>query len=196
VRRAFIAATIALAACAASQPPGPALVPAAAAPALAPLELRLLSGEPWSSQAARGRVMVIDVWATYCKPCRGSFPKLNRLAADHPDVVVVGVSVDEDDAVVKAFLAEVPATFTIARDPELSVQDPPHAISRLPTVLVVDRAGRVRFRGDELSESSYDALPGLVERILAEPWSAPAGAGTITLPMRKAAGSSGSSVDR
>ncbi len=169
MRSAFIAATIALAACAASQSSGPALVPAAAAPTLAPLELRLLAGEPWSSQAARGRVMVIDVWATYCKPCRGSFPKLNRLAADHPDVVVVGVSVDEDDAVVEAFLAEVPATFTIARDPELSVQDPPHTISRLPTVLVVDRAGRVRFRGDELPESSYDALPGLVEALLAEP---------------------------
>jgi thiol-disulfide isomerase/thioredoxin len=147
-----------------------AAVPPNAADTLPPLELRLQSGEPWSSTAAASahRVLVIDVWATYCKPCRSSFPKLSRLAAAHPDVDVVGVSVDEDDAVVARFLAEVPAGFDIARDPTMSVRDGPLHITRLPTLLVVDRSGRVRFRGDELAEDRYDALPALVDELLAE----------------------------
>jgi len=135
---------------------------------LPPLELRVRSGEAWTPAASAGRVLVIDVWATYCKPCRASFPKLSRLAAAHPGVDVVGISVDEDDAVVERFLAEVPAAFTIVRDPEMTVSLPPLDIQKLPTVLVVDRAGRVRFRGDELPEERYDDLPALVDALLAE----------------------------
>jgi thiol-disulfide isomerase/thioredoxin len=161
-------AAIIMSACGPAAPARLAAVPPNAATALPPLELRLQSGEPWSSSASSGRVLVIDVWATYCKPCRASFPKLGRLAAAHPDVDVVGVSVDEDNAVVDRFLADVPAQFTIARDPTMSVRDGPLHITRLPTVLVVDRAGRVRFRGDELPEDRYDALPALVDELLAE----------------------------
>ncbi len=148
--------------------PAPRPIAAAAAAPLPPVEYRLRSGEPWSSRAALGRVIVLDVWATYCQPCRKAFPKLGALAAAHPEAVVIGVSVDEDDAAVEAFLREVPAAFTIARDPAQSVQSGPLAISRLPTLLVVDRRGRVRFRGEEMAESDYDVLPGLVAALLAE----------------------------
>ena len=143
-------------------------VAAAHAAMLPPLSYRLTSGQPWTSQAALGHVMVLDVWATYCQPCRKAFPKLGRLAAAHPDVVVLGVSVDDDDAVVDAFLREVPAGFPIARDPQQSVQSGPLAIRALPTVLVVDRRGRVRFRVDEMAEADYDALPGVVDALEAE----------------------------
>lgn len=166
--RALCLAVALTAACGAPSPARPALVPAEAAPSLPPLELRLLSGEPWSPAASAGRVLVIDVWATYCEPCRASFPKLDRLAAAYPDVDVVGVSVDEEDAVVHRFLAEVPARFTIVRDPAMIVRDAPLGITRLPTVLVVDRAGRVRYRGDELPEERYDGLPALVDALRAE----------------------------
>jgi thiol-disulfide isomerase/thioredoxin len=160
---------VAAAACGGATPPAPTLVAAERAAPLPAIELELLGGEAWRASDALGDVLVIDVWATYCKPCRGSFPKLNRLAAQHADVRVVGISVDEADDVVERFLAEVPAEFAIARDPELSVQAPPLGIQHLPTVLLVDRRGRVRFRGDELPESGYDVLPGMVEALLAEP---------------------------
>jgi thiol-disulfide isomerase/thioredoxin len=170
MRAAATAAAIVLAVAACGAPPrrAPEPIAAAAAAPLPPLEYRLRSGEPWASSAALGRVIVLDVWATYCKPCRKAFPKLGRLAAAHPEAVVIGVSVDEDDAVVEAFLREVPAAFSIARDPTQSVQSGPLAIGRLPTLLVVDRRGRVRFRGEEMAESDYDVLPGLVAALLAE----------------------------
>lgn len=165
---AATAAALAATGCGGPAHRAPQPIPADAAAPLPPLEYRLQSGEPWTSQAALGRVIVLDVWATYCKPCRAAFPKLGRLAAAHPDAVVIGVSVDEDDAAVDAFLREVPAAFTIARDPAWTVQSGPLQISKLPTLLVVDRRGRIRLRRDLATEPDYDALPDLVAALVAE----------------------------
>jgi cytochrome c biogenesis protein CcmG/thiol:disulfide interchange protein DsbE len=164
------ALALALVASACGSPHGrdPAPIPAASAEPLPPLEYRLHSGEGWTSRGAAGRVLVLDFWATYCPPCRKSFPKLGRLAAAHPEAIVLGVSVDEEDDVVESFLREVPATFLIARDPEQTVQAGPLAIDKLPTVLLVDRRGRIRFRRDAMHEPDYDILSGLVATLLAE----------------------------
>jgi thiol-disulfide isomerase/thioredoxin len=147
-----------------------ALSPIAASRAtpLPSLSYRLLSGQPWASQTALGRVIVLDIWATYCIPCRKSFPKLGQLASAHPDLVVIGVSVDDNDVAVEHFLRQVPAGFPIARDPKQSVQSGPLAIRALPTVLVVDRRGRIRLRVDQMSEADYDALAGIVDALSAE----------------------------
>ena len=139
-----------------------------AAEALPALEVRLRGGGTWRSSEAIGKVVVIDVWATYCAPCKRAFPKLGRLAAAHPEAVVIGISVDEEDAVVDRYLAETPAAFTIARDAERRVQAGPLAVSQLPTLIVVDRAGRVRLREDLAREETYDALPAIVGRLEAE----------------------------
>ena len=167
-RLAVLAALAMLGGCGGAERRTPSLIPAARAAPLPPLAFRLLTGEPWSPSAAAGRVLVVDVWATYCKPCREAFPKLGRLAAAYPDAVVIGLSVDEDDAVVRAFLAEVPAAYPIARDPALSVQSAPLRLTRLPTLLLVDRLGRLRLRDEELTPADYDALPGLVAALLVE----------------------------
>lgn len=163
-----LALLVALAGCGGAGRAGPALIPAASAQPLPPLAYSLLDGAPWRSSDAAGRVLVIDVWATYCKPCRAAFPKLNQLAAAQPETAVIGLSLDEDDAVVRAFLAQVPAAYSIARDPKLTVQQAPLRLTKLPTLLVVDRQGRVRLRAEDLQEADYDALPGLVSALLAE----------------------------
>lgn len=156
----------ALVACASS---APQLVAADRAAALPALEYRLAAGGTWSSQPALGRVIVIDVWATYCEPCKKAFPKLDRLAAMYPDVDVVGISVDEEDASVEAFLRETPAAFAIARDPEATVQSGPLGIRVLPTVLVVDRRGRIRLRAEKMKVEDYDRLAGIVAQLRGEP---------------------------
>lgn len=165
---ALALAALGATACAAPSPPPLTPIPAATAAPLPPLEYPLRNGGTWASSATLGRVLILDAWASYCPSCRQSFPKLSRLAASHPKVVVVGVSVDEDDAVVDAFLREVPVVFPIARDPQQTIGSGPLAVTRLPTLLVVDRQGRVRFRGDPMAEADYDRLPGLITALLAE----------------------------
>lgn len=164
-----VALLAALASCGAPAPHELQTVPRSEAQALPPVEYRLRGGGVWRSTAARGKVVVIDVWATYCKPCRKAFPRLDRIHALGSGVVVIGVSVDEDDAVVEAFLRETPAGFAIGRDPAETVKLAPLLLSQLPTVLVLDREGRVRFRGESLVEHDYDRLHELVAALIAEP---------------------------
>jgi thiol-disulfide isomerase/thioredoxin len=157
-----------LAACGARAPRTP--TPAANAPLLPALSFRTTSETTWTSDGARGHVIVLDVWATYCKPCRKAFPKLAALSANRRDLVVVGISVDEADAPVTKFLSvrDVPDSFTIARDPTYTVQTGPLRIAALPTLLVVDRQGRIRLRIDKMVESDYDDLPAVVDALRAE----------------------------
>ena len=161
--RSTLLAVACTSACAGAPPP-PTAVPAEQAAPLPALSYPLRDGGTWDSAAQAGKVVVIDVWASYCLPCKHSFPHLNDLAAD-PTVAVLGLSVDEDDAAVDAFLAEVPARFPIGRDRTQTVEAAPLGIHKLPTVLVVDAAGRVRLRLDEPRTSDYAALPAVIAAI-------------------------------
>lgn len=162
MRAPVLAALVAVVtSCGGSAPP-PAAATAIAEPMPA-LELPLLDGGAWSAASARGQVLVIDVWATWCKPCRKGFPALDALAAGRPDAAVVAVSIDEDPAVIRAFLAETPLAVPVAHDAAQSVTAAPLAIARLPTVLVVDAAGIIRYRLVEPTERDYASLPALVD---------------------------------
>ncbi len=152
---------LALAGCGAAAPARPTPLPA--------LRYPLLDGGTWSSTEMRGKLVVLDVWATYCKPCKDAFPRLGKLAAAHPEIVIIGLSVDEADDVVRAYLREVPAAFPIARDRDLSIARAPMKVSELPTLIVIDRAGEVRLRRAEATVADYDALPALIDRLTAEP---------------------------
>lgn len=163
-----LAALVVVASCGTSAPRTLRPTPPADAPVLPALSYRLRGGGTWSSIDARGKIVVIDVWATYCKPCKKAFPKLDRIHALGSEVVLIGISVDEDDAVVETFLRETPASFAIGRDPEETVKLPPLSLTQLPTVLVLDRQGRVRYRGHPADESQYDALRAIVVTLLAE----------------------------
>jgi thiol-disulfide isomerase/thioredoxin len=61
---------------------------------LGPAGLRDLEGRTWTAEALAGRVVVVDVWATWCAPCLAELPTLRRIAARDPEVAVIGVSMD------------------------------------------------------------------------------------------------------
>lgn len=67
----------------------------------------------------RGKVVLVDFWASWCGPCRQSFPWLNAMQAKYADrgLVIIGVNVDRDRADADRFLHEVPAKFQIIYDP-------------------------------------------------------------------------------
>ena len=129
------------------------------------LTLPLLAGGSWSSTSARGSVLVIDVWASWCKPCSKGFPSLDALAA-RTGVRVVAISIDEDAAAARAFLAQFPLGVPIAHDAEQVVTRAPLHIARLPAVLIVDADGTIRHRLEEPTERDYDRLGDLVDRLV------------------------------
>ena len=68
----------------------------------------------------QGKIVWLDFWASWCVPCRRSFPWLNTVLAQYEDAgfVVVGVNLDKDAELVREFLKETPADFPIIYDPE------------------------------------------------------------------------------
>jgi thiol-disulfide isomerase/thioredoxin len=156
--RCLIVAAALTAACGASQQPQ-----ATARQPLPALDLSTMEGSRWQPPA--DRVLVIDVWASWCKPCRKGFPLLDALASRRTDVAFVAISIDEERDAVDAFLRDQPVALPIALDPDQTVTRPPLAIQRVPTLLVVDATGAIRHRLEEPSAADYQRLEQLIDGV-------------------------------
>jgi peroxiredoxin len=92
-----------------------------------------------------GQVVVVDFWATWCAPCKESFPAYQRLSKKFgAKLAVIGISVDEDPSAIRSFARETGATFPVVWDDGQTVSKsyrPP----TMPTSFIVDQSGIVRF---------------------------------------------------
>ena len=97
-------------------------------------------------QKTKGQYIYIDYWASWCGPCRQSFPWMNALQAKlgSKGLKVVAVNVDAKRADADKFLTHTPAQFTIAYDP-LGESAKKLAIKTMPTSMLVSPEGRVLF---------------------------------------------------
>ena len=126
-----------------------------------------LDGRRISSGDLRGKVVLVNFWATWCPPCRAEIPDLIRLQDKYRDhLVVVGISEDEGPvADVKAFVAEQKINYAIAMTtPELAKVF--RGVSALPTTFVIDREGKLAQRhvgllNAEQAELETQVLAGL-----------------------------------
>ncbi|HTL32938.1 MAG TPA: TlpA disulfide reductase family protein [Kofleriaceae bacterium] len=144
----------------------PAARPTEEATPLPALTLPRLTGDgTWEATSTRGSLLVIDVWASWCKPCGKAFPKLDALAARRSDIVIVAISIDEDAAAARDFVAQFPVHVPVIQDSGQVVTRPPLGVARLPTLLIVDKTGVIRRRLQEPKESDYEHLEELVDSI-------------------------------
>lgn len=116
----------------------------------------------------RGKVLLVDFWASWCGPCRKSFPALEALHQRYKarGLLVIGVSVDEDPAAMGRFLKQHPVSFSTVRDQSQKLVKAT-GISAMPTSLLVDRGGTIRFvnAGFKGAESE-NALRQQIEQLL------------------------------
>ncbi|MEO8875648.1 MAG: TlpA disulfide reductase family protein [Polyangiaceae bacterium] len=93
-----------------------------------------------------GKVAIVDFWATWCEPCKKSFPKLEELKVKYEasGLRIVGVSEDDDAGGIPAFAKELGAKFPLVWDSEKSIAAKWQPKS-MPTTFVIDRTGIVRF---------------------------------------------------
>jgi peroxiredoxin len=138
-----LVAVVALAGCGGSddaevRPPGPE------APGF---DLPLLDGGQVQLADQRGKVVILDFWATWCAPCEIQMPVLDALwgTADRDDLMIVGISVDQDSALdVSAWVAERGFRYPIALgDPDLAMR---YGVIGYPTLIVIDPQGRIYER--------------------------------------------------
>ena len=101
-----------------------------------------LSGREWRFSYHRGRVVLVNFWATWCPPCREEIPGFIRLAKSLPELDIVGVAMDEEDnSVVRQFAQSAGINYPILLPPPSSPFV--SAIETLPTSFLVDRNGKV-----------------------------------------------------
>lgn len=103
--------------------------------------LTTLDGQRVVLSELRGKVVVLNFWATWCAPCRVEIPAFSRFAEAHPDVVVLGIATDGSEAELRIAGPALGIRYPIARADAATVTA--YGISTLPTTVVVDADGRV-----------------------------------------------------
>ena len=136
-----------------------------AAPAFA---LPTAAGETVALAKLRGKVLYVDFWASWCAPCRRSFPWMNAMNRLYggKGLVIVAVNVDKKRADAERFLAETPAEFAVLYDPQ-GATPAAYAVRGMPSSYLIDTSGNVvaievGFR-DERRAALEERIRALVE---------------------------------
>ncbi|HEX8559514.1 MAG TPA: cytochrome c biogenesis protein/redoxin [Pyrinomonadaceae bacterium] len=139
---------------------GGAAGPAGASAEPAPdVELTTTDGKPLKLSELRGRVVLLNFWATWCVPCRSEIPSLNELERDLAPrgFKVLGVTTSDSADLVREYQKDVRQDYTVATGDDSVASK--YAVGVLPTTFIIDRDGRVRHKViGEKSRAHFEAL--------------------------------------
>ncbi len=116
--------------------------PMAGMPA-APFEVDLIGGGRFSLQEhleTDGRPIVLNLWASWCAPCRAEMPAFDAVARAKPEALIIGVAVEDEPAAARAFADEIGVSYPLAIDEEGLVADL-YPFFGLPTTYLIDGGG-------------------------------------------------------
>ncbi len=125
-----------------------------------------LDGSPFRLQDLRGRVVVLNFWATWCIPCRSEIPSLSAMQKDldAQGLSIIGVSYDDTADLIQEFQKDIPQSYQIVLGGrEVGSQLP---ASPLPTTYIIDRQGRIRDK--LIGERTRAAFESIIKPLLDE----------------------------
>ena len=152
---------LAAAACAVPENAGPPRIGEPARPYAA----TTLEGDTISLESLRGQVVLLNLWATWCAPCRAETPYLQSVYDEHKEngFQIVGISMDTGDAAdaIAMFVEEYEVDYTILHDPRMSGMELYNVLG-LPATFLIDREGVLRWmRYGPIPEDDPDFLRAL-----------------------------------
>jgi thiol-disulfide isomerase/thioredoxin len=129
---------------------------------------KVSDGNPVKLADAKGKIVVLSFWATWCGPCKELEPLFERVAARYaskPDVLFYALNCDDDESLVAPFLAEekpkTTALFSDGLDRLLRVDS-------FPTTVILDRSGKIAFRSDGFDPDDFEkSLSNAIDRAAA-----------------------------
>ncbi len=133
------------------------------------LQARLANGSSVVLSAHRGKLIYLDFWASWCGPCRQSFPWMNALhekyASKGFEIIAVNLDAKESDA--RQFLSEHPAKFTVAFDP-VGVTPRNYEVKGMPSSYLIDREGRLLMIHSGFNEKGSKSLEQAIRKLMEE----------------------------
>ncbi|MCC6556058.1 MAG: TlpA family protein disulfide reductase [Polyangiaceae bacterium] len=132
-----------------------------------------VAGEgPTSFKDASGKIVILDFWATFCDPCKKSFPKYQELVDQFGgEVAVIAVSVDDPEDVTKeqleAFAKETGVKFSIVWDKDKSVAKK-YSPPKMPTSFIIDKTGVVRHMHAGYETGEEDKIAAEIKALLGQ----------------------------
>lgn len=135
---------------------------------LAPdFELQTLAGETMRLSDFKGKKVILNLWATWCPPCRAEMPDMQKFYAENKekDVVILGVNLtssEPNQESVSAFLAEYGITFPVVLDVDKSVSKQYQAIS-VPTSYIIDSRGVIQQKW--IGPMDYEMMGKMISAI-------------------------------
>ncbi len=129
----------------------------------------LQSKETLRLEDLRGRVVLLDFWASWCGPCLESLPQYQKLrnGYNRADFEVLAVSLDEDIEDALGFLKQVPLQFPLLHDPEGKVASA-YALKGMPSSYLIDRNGILRSQHIGFQMKDLPPLRAKIEQLIAE----------------------------
>ena len=130
-----------------------------------------MDGEQHSLRDYRGKVIMLNFWATWCPPCRREIPSMESIYQDMGDkgFVVLGVNQFETPDYVFAYMGQLSVfpTFPILFDSDSRISER-YAVKGLPTTLLINRQGEVVYRAAGGRDFDHPEVRAIVEKLLAE----------------------------
>lgn len=107
----------------------------------------------------RGKIMIVNFWATWCPPCRFELPSMERLwqKLKKEEVIMLGINVGEDADTIFTFTADYPVSFPLLMDRDSSVTKM-YKVLGIPTSFIIDQEGRIVYRAVGTREWDEDLL--------------------------------------
>jgi peroxiredoxin len=140
-----------------AQPPSPFAVDKFVGQKAADFKLKDISGKEVLLSSFKGKVVLLNFWATWCPPCKAELPAMSKLheRLKNRGFIVIAVSTDKRPDEPKAYIADNPVAFTVLLDNDLKVSRNLYKAFMLPTTFLIDRKGIIveKYFGEQEWES-------------------------------------------
>ncbi len=129
--------------------------------------LPTLKQEDVQLTAFKGKVVYLDFWASWCGPCRKTFPWMNQINAKYAQegLQILAVSVDQDRAAAEKFLAQYPPEFQILLDQTRKIAKL-YGVKGVPTSFLIDRDGVLRHSHLGMNEAHFAEVEAELQGLL------------------------------
>ena len=132
-------------------------------------QLPQINGDTVQLSDLRGSVVYVDFWATWCPPCRESFPWMESMHQRYQDLglQIVAISLDQKRDLIENFLKSHKASFTILQDSEGGSAEA-FKVKGMPSSYLVDRKGNIRLRHAGFNDDDKAELESQIKQLLTE----------------------------